>query len=62
VAARGEFSYAASHWCRALTGIVPVMALLSAVLVFVHPTRPAAAGALVLNAVASAYGWWQLFG
>ena len=45
-----------------MNGFIPVMALLSAALVLVHPSRSAAVGALLLNAVASAYGWWQMFG
>ncbi|MDR9805718.1 hypothetical protein [Rhizobium hidalgonense] len=41
-----------------MNGAISALALLSAALVFIHPTRWAAAGALVLNAAASAHGWW----
>jgi hypothetical protein len=36
---------------------ISAVALLSAALVLMHPTRWAAAGALLLNAVASGHGW-----
>jgi len=43
-----------------MAGLISLTALLSAVLALLRPTRLSAAGALILNGAASAFGWWDL--
>ena len=43
-----------------MTGLVSFVAILSAVLFVLNPTRSSALSVLVLNAAATGYGWWSL--
>ncbi|TWF43996.1 hypothetical protein FHW37_11784 [Neorhizobium alkalisoli] len=41
--------------------LISMTALFSAALALLNPSRASAASALVLNGVASIYGWWEFF-
>ncbi|WP_019280124.1 hypothetical protein [Rhizobium grahamii] len=43
-----------------MSNTISAIALISAALVILHPTKWAAAGACILNASASVYGWWSM--
>jgi hypothetical protein len=43
-----------------MSAMMSITALLSAALVLMRPTKASAASAIVLNAAASTYGWWEM--